>query len=116
MFKNGWQFTSSPYLEAERLPLFADATGADEGIGRDDRGSETELAKGAEAGPEWLIWQKLINERILVFHMESYVILDSFKMVKRFEKARYLDLDTVKECQTRIWWTRTWKVSIYSTI
>jgi len=42
--------TSSDAVEP--LPLLADATGADEGIGRDDRGRETKLAKGAEAGPE----------------------------------------------------------------
>lgn len=44
----------SLHLAVEPLPLLADATGADEGIRRDDRGSETELAKGAEAGPECL--------------------------------------------------------------
>ena len=50
IFKDGRQFTEP--LAVEPLPLLANATGADEGIGRDDRGRETELAKGAEAGPE----------------------------------------------------------------
>ena len=49
-------------FSVEPLPLLADATGADEGIGRDDGGSETELAKGAEAGPE-------CHERIIEFHL-----------------------------------------------
>lgn len=47
-----WLAVKTSSDAVEPLPLLADATGADEGIGRDDRGSETELAKGAEAGPE----------------------------------------------------------------